>query len=217
MRVLGLDMSSRKSGYSLFNNDKLIDYGCWERKKEVGDWRDNILFMSINLGEYIKNNKIDKIYCEDVPPIIQNSQTVKVLSALQGCVIGMCHVNNIDIEFVPVGTWKNKVGIDISHCKEYQAMKRIHKGDKSLSKLKDNVKAYEKKMSVDYANYTHGIDLVYKSKTSKDNQDDIADSINIVTSKLDCMVKYNIEDVQDIMDKLWEQSSKGILKSHRKG
>ena len=41
-----------------------------------------------------------------------------------------------------------------------------------------------KKSSVEYANKTFGLDLVWKSKSSKYNQDDLADAINVCYSQI---------------------------------
>ena len=83
--VLGLDMSSHKSGYALFVNKELVDYGVWEiTNAQESDWRKRIAFMANCVGQYCVHHDVDVIYAEDVPPTLENSQTVKVLSALQG-------------------------------------------------------------------------------------------------------------------------------------
>ena len=41
-----------------------------------------------------------------------------------------------------------------------------------------------KKSSVEYANKTFGLELAWKSKTSKFNQDDLADAINVAFSQI---------------------------------
>lgn len=209
MNVLGLDMSSKKSGYSLFNNEKLIDYGLWEISfKDEKDWRERIIFMANQLENYIKTHDIEQVFVEDVPPVLENSQTIKVLSALQGCVLTICKLNNIKVKFVPNNTWKNIVGIDMAHSKENKAQQKKLKliDKKCLGKLKQKVKAYEKKLSVDYANDLFGLDLVWKSETSKYNQDDISDSINIVVSQLFKNVhKYNLDTFDNIIETLYQE------------
>ena len=80
--VLGLDMSSTKSGYALFIGGQLVEYGLWETDK--ADWRERIAYMASCVRQYCIRHNVKKIYAEDVPPTIDNSQTVKVLSALQG-------------------------------------------------------------------------------------------------------------------------------------
>ncbi|MEG1621675.1 MAG: hypothetical protein RR322_07170, partial [Oscillospiraceae bacterium] len=155
-------------------------------------------------NEYIKGHNVEFVYCEDVPPVLDNSQTVKILSALQGCVISICNINNIPIEFVSLG-WKNDIGINLTHskqCKDFQKKCKVECPE-LLSKFKSAVKAVEKKMSVEYANKTYGLDLIWKSPTSKYNQDDIADSINIATSQIKADVKkYDINTFENILDEI---------------
>ena len=101
MNVLGLDMSSKKSGYSIFKDGKLWKYGVWELSHaDEPDWRKRIAFMSEQVQECCKKYGIRKIYVEDVPPIIENTQTVKVLSALQGMLIATSVLYDIDVKVI---------------------------------------------------------------------------------------------------------------------
>lgn len=209
MNVLSLDMASKRTGYAYFEDDyKLLDYGLFELDSDEKDWRKRITFMAQCISDYCDNRKVDKIVAEDVPPIAnQNSQTVKILSALQGMLISLGVAHNIPIEFVSVTTWKNKLGVQIDKSSEGRAMTKKVKVNKpkSYNKFHGWVKGYGKKISVDYANYTFGLDLVYVSPSSKKNQDDIADAINIGYSVIcDSPDKYGLEDFGDIMDKLYE-------------
>lgn len=207
MNILGLDMSSKKSGYSYFIDEKLIEYGLWEMTYETEhDWRERIKWMSNKLHSFCQEHKIDKIFVEDVPPTLDNSQTVKVLSALQGCVITIANINNINVEFISVPTWKNIIGIDTTHSKENKAIqKKCKLENKNMLKiLKTNIKNNEKKMSVDYANKLFGIDLIYKSPSSKFNMDDISDSINIVVSQIfENPPKYDIDTIENIVEDIY--------------
>lgn len=210
MNILGLDMSSQKSGYSLFRDKKLVDYGMWELdSSKEHDWRTRIAFMADCVSKYCRSHFIDTIYVEDVPPILENTQTIKVLSALQGMLITIATQQDIEIEFVPVKTWKQKIGINLVSSKENNACKKRIKDNfgtdaqKKLNKVKGWTKAWEKKMSVDYANNLFGLELVYKSPTSKFNQDDIADSINIAWSQIGDVKQYDLETFESIMDNFY--------------
>lgn len=209
--VLGLDMSSQKSGYALFIDGKLTDYGLWElHTEQESDWRKRIAYMASCVGKYCDEHKVDKIYAEDVPPTLDNSQTVKVLSALQGMLIACAVLHNIDIEFIAVKTWKQKIGINLVASKENNACKKRIKesfgkdANKNLTKVKGWTKAWEKKMSVDYANNLFGLELVYKSPQSKFNQDDIADSINIAWSQIGDVKEYDLELFENIMNRFYD-------------
>ena len=210
MNILGLDMSSQKSGYALFRDKELVDYGMWELdSSKEHDWRTRIAFMANCVNKYCRSHFIDTIYVEDVPPILENTQTIKVLSALQGMLIAIATQHNIDIEFIPVKTWKQKIGINLVSSKENNVCKKRIKDNfgkdaqKKLNKVKGWTKAWEKKMSVDYANNLFDLELVYKSPTSKFNQDDIADSINIAWSQIGDVKQYDLETFENIMDNFY--------------
>lgn len=210
MIVLGLDMSSKKSGYALFVDNHLKDYGLWQANEEEKDWRKRISYMAECVGKYCRDHNVEVIYVEDVPPIMENTQTVKVLSALQGMLIAISKLQDIVIDFVPVKTWKNEIGINFVSSKENNDCKRRIKeyfggnATQPLNKVKGWAKAWEKKLSVDYVNYTFNLKLVYKSPTSKFNQDDIADAINIAWSKIGDVEKYDLQDFKEIEDKFYE-------------
>jgi Holliday junction resolvasome RuvABC endonuclease subunit len=211
MNVLGLDMSSQKSGYSVFRDGKLWKYGVWEMSsKDEPDWRKRIAYMSEQVQECCKKYGIREIYAEDVPPILENTQTVKVLSALQGMLIATSVLYDIDIHFIPVKTWKSKIGIDLDASKENHALKKNIKArfganaKPKLSTVKGWVRGWEKKMSVDYANDLFGIELVYKSPTSKFNQDDIADSINVAWSQIGDVKPYALDTFEHITENFYE-------------
>ena len=209
--VLGLDMSSHKSGYALFVNKELVDYGAWEMTNaQESDWRKRIAFMANCVGQYCVHHDVDVIYAEDVPPTLENSQTVKVLSALQGMLIAISILNDIEINFIPVKTWKQKIGINLASSKANNACKKRIKesfgkdATKNLNKVKSWTKAWEKKLSVDYANHVFGLDLIYKSPSSKFNNDDIADSINIAWSQIGSVKEYDLETFEDIMSRFYD-------------
>lgn len=209
--VLGLDMSSHKSGYALFVNKELVDYGAWEMTNaQESDWHKRIAFMANCVGQYCVHHDVDVIYAEDVPPTLENSQTVKVLSALQGMLIAISILNDIDINFIPVKTWKQKIGINLASSKANNACKKRIKesfgkdATKNLNKVKSWTKAWEKKLSVDYANHVFGLDLIYKSPSSKFNNDDIADSINIAWSQIGSVKEYDLETFEDIMSRFYD-------------
>lgn len=173
MITLGLDMSSKSSAYSIFKDDELIEYKLWKIPDEIKEWRTRILWMGKQLDACIKSHSIDKIYCEDVPLIMANPQTLKILSALQGMVIGVVSSNNLEVEFVSVSKWRSDLGL-------------------FTGKQKDMSREEMKKSSIEYANRTFGLDLVWKSPSSKYNQDDLSDAINVAWSQIKPKSKFGI-------------------------
>lgn len=202
MNVLSLDLSSQKTGYALYDVEAecLVDYGVW-RFEQTNEWRERILWMGRKLREYIHDNKVNLIIAEDVPPTIENAQTVKILSALQGCVLTISTICQIEIKFVSVRTWKQAMGIDLTHSKEYLKFK---KDNKTLgTKIAKDTKHYEKYMSIQNANKHTDRELVWNGPSSKKTEDDIADAINIVLYYVyGSEMKYDDETFEDILQKL---------------
>lgn len=165
MITLGLDMSSKKSGYSLFDDKELKLYGLWEIPEDITEWRDRIIWMSQQLDVFVKTHKVDQVFVEDVPLSMANPLTLKVLSALQGMIISVCTINNLKVSFIGVSQWRSALGL-------------------FTGTRKGTTREEMKKSSVEYANKTFGLNLVWKSKSSKYNNDDISDAINVAYSQL---------------------------------
>lgn len=163
-KTLGLDMSSNKSGYALFDDKKLITYGLWEPKDKM-EWRDRVIYMGEQLDDFLKHNEVNQVYCEDVPLMMKNPQTLKMLSALQGVLMGICVANNVKVTFISVSTWRSALGL----------FDKTQKG-----KERDEMK----QKSIEMANRIFGLDLVYKSPSSKYNCDDQSDAILIAYSQI---------------------------------
>lgn len=163
--TLGLDMSSKSSAYSIFDGEKLVEYALWKIPDDIIDWRERILWMGKQLNDCIRTHNIDKIYCEDVPLIMNNPQTLKILSALQGVIIGVVASNDLLVEFINVSKWRSDIG--------------LFKGTRDKMGREEM-----KKSSIEYANETFGLKLIWKSPTSKFNMDDLSDAINVAWSQI---------------------------------
>lgn len=162
MRILSIDGSTTATGYALFEDGKLIDYGVI--KSEKSDWRLRIFDMSDTLSKYIEKHKpIDRIYMEDVPLKQGTTKTTLMLGVLQGTMMGMAVTHGSFIEFISVGTWRKKVGLF-----DGNGIKREDMKFKSIEK----------------ANELFGLNLKWVSKSSKKNEDDISDSILIGWSQI---------------------------------
>lgn len=205
--ILGLDMSTQKTGWSLWSNDgKLVKYGVWEHlSKDEEDWRIRITLMAEGLRELLAEygKDIHIAYIEDNPPDIKNMQTVKILSHLQGYMKAVIDTYNIPIEFISVSEWHNGLDIKVAGTKEFNRYKKqaSYNNPLRVDKIRRNAKPMLKKMSVEYANHHFGTELQWRSFTSKKNDDDIADAINIVAYKLG-YPKYDIRPLKEILQDL---------------
>ena len=158
-KLLAIDGSTKATGWSIYDieSKQLLEYGVFKNDKEK-DTRTRIIYMINGIDELIHNHQdIVEIFMEDVPPSVQNAVTVKMLSILQGGVIGLSMKYEVNMSldsFVLPNVWHS----------DYQILKS--KGDL-------------KEQSVNLANELLGLNLIYKSKSSKFNEDDISDAVLI--------------------------------------
>ena len=156
--ILGLDCSTVGTGWCIIDKDTLdlIDYGCFKvDTKEVSDTLERIKIMTKGVCEIIEKYKPIQIVEEDVTPSIQNSMTVKQLATLKGTMFGLAIAKEINIEFILPNVWQSALGIFKS-------------------------KGSTKQQSVNLVNERYKTDFIFKSESSKFNQDDTTDAINLV-------------------------------------
>lgn len=133
-RILALDQATHITGYSIYDNEKLVKYGVFttskqdeiERDKELVDWLYSVInnwkpdcigIEDIQLQNLSRSNNIYAVESNGV-----GIQTYKILAHLQG--ILMFTISNIGIPFkvISPSTWRN-------HCK----VKGKTKSDKKRS------------------------------------------------------------------------------------
>lgn len=155
MNILSLDMSTKSSGWAMFENKDLKDYGCITSAST--DLIKRIHVMTDNLKEILNNNKIDKIIVEEVRPDVgaSNIQTHRALMWLQAALAFLVHdeFKTIEIEYIYPSSWRAKCGI-----KNGRGIKRETLKEADIRFVKEN----------------YGIDV----------NDDIADAIAIGHSQI---------------------------------
>lgn len=169
MVTMGIDASTRCTGFSIFQNNALIKWGKIDliNDKEM-TWRERVVFMMGHIADIAREYKVEQI-CVEVPvKTIKNVNTLEQLFSLHGAIIGVASTLDIKVIPVEVSTWRKDVGI----------LSGITKDD---SKHKREIL---KKRSIETANELYGLDLDWRSVNSKYNDDDISDSILIVHSVL---------------------------------
>lgn len=163
MIVMGVDSSTRSTGYSIFKDKELIDYGVI--KPEGNDWHERIVNQGPELVKILTKYHPDKIYMEDVPLKAQNPKVLVQLGAVQGYFYGLAASFNIPICFLLPSEWRSPMG--------------LFDGTKNGTK-----RAEMKRKSVEKANELFGLNLVWKSPSSKFNEDDISDSVLVAYSQV---------------------------------
>lgn len=110
--ILALDMSTKSTGYAIFQDGKLIDYGCLTASNV--NTLDRIKNMAQKIASVITNNKITEIVAEQVAPDF-GSRVYKPLLYLQCQLEYFVHNSNmpIKINYLFPNTWRKTLGIPV--------------------------------------------------------------------------------------------------------
>ena len=171
--VLSLDCSTTAIGWSIFEDDKLIEYGRLTPSEKGLEWRDRVHNLLPQLEQLIKQYKPTKIYQEDIP--MGGAGGVKTaieLGFAQGAYSAM-EINYADIEYVAVGTWRKNIGINNGKDQRRNAKK---------------IKSIEK--ANELFNLNLPLEFTSGGNYKENGSDDIADSILIYSSLCD---KYKVK------------------------
>lgn len=158
MKILALDLSTKSTGYAVYNDNELIDYGCITATSTDFIKRIQKIIKELNIK--LQEHKPDKVVAEEVRPEgtgygVGNLHTHKTLMYLQAAVAFLLHEQYaaVPFEFVYPSSWRATCGI-----KNGRGIKR------STAKAAD----------VEWAEKTFGIKV----------NDDIADAIGIGYSQI---------------------------------
>ena len=111
MRLLALDQASRTSGFAVFVDDKLYDYGTFTFTDEsIGE---RLFKIREHVAKLIADYDIDYVAFEDIQ--LQNNtnnvKTFKVLAEVFGVIYELVSELRIPNEVVFSGSWKSTCGI----------------------------------------------------------------------------------------------------------
>lgn len=108
--ILGLDMSTKKTGYGLLGYDEsLYDYGIISCDED--DIRDRMARIYEVVESLILKYNITHIVFEDVPiSKHKNLQTGKTLCILQGVILSLCFRYNISYNLYTPSAWRSIIG-----------------------------------------------------------------------------------------------------------
>ena len=113
MRILALDQASNVSGWAIFNNEDLEQYGKIDVSKYY-DLGERLHILRQKVKSLIEDENIDKIILEDIymdGQRVNNVQTFKVLAEVFGVLYELCIDLEKPVEAVLAGTWKSTLGI----------------------------------------------------------------------------------------------------------
>lgn len=122
IKILSIDQSTQISGYAIFDDGKIISHGYIDLHK----FKDSdIRFekMCTLLMKIIHGNSPDMVVIEDV--VLQRSpNTMKILSRLQGIIIGFCMANKIEIRIMYPTRWRKILGFKQGRVKREELKKQ---------------------------------------------------------------------------------------------
>lgn len=113
MRLLALDQSSNVSGWAIFDDDNLEQYGKIDVSK-IYDLGERLYTLRQKVEHMIDDEHIDVVMLEDIymdGQRVNNVQTFKVLAEVFGVLYELCVEMKVPVDAVLAGTWKSTLGI----------------------------------------------------------------------------------------------------------
>lgn len=162
MTVMGIDASTTSTGWSIFEDDKLVANGVI--KPKGSDWRDKIQQELPLLCKIIDKYKPDKAFTEDVP-LKDGKITLVKLGAVQGMVLSVMALKEVPVEFLSPSDWRGALGL-------YDGTREGTKRD------------VLKKKAIEMVNKKFGLSLLWVAPKSKINEDDTAEAVLIAYSQI---------------------------------
>lgn len=115
--ILSLDLSTKSSGWAIFNDEELVDHGCYTSSSTDMIKRIHIMIDGI---QFLLDNYLDitTIVVEEVRPEggygVGNQKTHKALMYLQAALEFLIHDNynkRVTIEYIYPSSWRAAIGI----------------------------------------------------------------------------------------------------------
>lgn len=113
-RILALDQSTQVTGWSVFVDGELKEYG---KQDYAGDIVDRIICLKQWLSDYIDNSNsreelligLEEIQLQQIPGTSRegNVQTFKKLAWVQGVLVALIQEKSIPYKVVPSASWKS--------------------------------------------------------------------------------------------------------------
>ena len=110
--LLAIDQASVTSGYAIFKDGKLVDYGKFTFNDDV--IAERLVKIRTKVLELIAEYNIDEVAFEDIQMqgnVANNVQTFKVLSEVFGVISETLQEKKMKYTVVMSGTWKSTLGI----------------------------------------------------------------------------------------------------------
>ena len=126
-KIMSIDQSTSKSGYAIFTNRQLAEWGIIRPSKKIH--KVNMISVFLRVREKIEKENPDLILIEDVymkKGKKFNIDTHKKLSNLQGMLIAYFVLNSLEYKIISPNSWMNKV-VGINHCSKEDTQNFLNK------------------------------------------------------------------------------------------
>lgn len=114
MKILALDQSSRITGWSVFADGALIEYGKFDASSVGTDIGKRLSYIKQKITELIEKFNIEQVAFEEIQmqtSVGNNVVTFKTLAYVQAIIIETLYNLNIPYAIVPSSSWKSTLGI----------------------------------------------------------------------------------------------------------
>ena len=165
MVVVGLDLSTTSTGFSVYQDGELINHGRFRSdKKNAFDRIDEIYHM---VGDLFKAYDIDVVFVEDVPlSSAMNKRICELLLLLQGTIYSHCINNDCAFYQMEPSEWRRLAGV----------------------KPKKPRREFQKKAAIELVNELHGLNFSWiddkYDKTTGDSDEAEGILIGLAGTKL---------------------------------
>ena len=107
-KILALDQATRCTGWAVFSNNRLIEYGRIET--EDPDMGIRLNYIRQQVENLIKKYDINEVIMEDIQ-LQENVQTFKALAEVFGVIYELITSLKLPVSAVLASTWKSSLGI----------------------------------------------------------------------------------------------------------
>ena len=114
MRILALDQSTRVTGWAVFADDALQEYGKFDAENAGADIGKRLTYIRTKIWSLIEKYDIEKIVIEEIQlqnTVGNNVVTYKKLAYVQAVIIQLLDEINMPYEIVASSSWKSTLGI----------------------------------------------------------------------------------------------------------
>lgn len=113
-KLLALDQSSRITGWAIFDNGKLVNYGKFNAEAAGTNIGDRLEYIRNKVQKLVEDNKIEEVIMEDIQMqgnVVNNVQTFKILAEVFGVISELLVEMKIPQSAVLASSWKSALGI----------------------------------------------------------------------------------------------------------